>query len=145
MVIVMFPVLKYQAARDNGKDNLRVTRHYGNGSSDSPAECQLGRMSTRKDQTIRNQAVKTIPTIRSEMPPQMDHAGATDGNPPAVSFEPGEIVSRRTAGGATIGRLKAQDLVNNSVRVGKGVLMRTVPYGAVVRARNCLPATAAEN
>jgi hypothetical protein len=80
-------------------------------------------MSTRKDQTIRNQAVKTIPAIRSEVPSQMDHAGATDGNPPAVSLEPGEFVSRRTAGGAAIGRSKAQNLVNDSMRIGKGVLM----------------------
>ncbi len=75
----------------------------------------------------------------------MKKATPTDGNSPAVSFEPGELIRWLARISASCGRPETAYLVNTAMRIGKRVLVGTLHFDTFIRACYYLEALAAEN
>jgi len=69
----------------------------------------------------------------------------TDGNSPAVPFEPAEFIRWLACISASYGRPETSYLVNNAIGIGKCVLVCTMHFDAFSRACYHLEALAAEN
>ncbi len=84
------------------------------------------------EDAIEDQSVKTVRIRRIEQPSKMHQTPDANRNSPAISRKPAELIRRRPHITAPFDSSKTPDLKNNSMGVGKGMLVRALdgdPFG----------------
>ena len=107
--------------------------------------CRYLEESSRFDEPIHYQSMKSIPCFRTENPSQMGQANRTITYPPVIAGKPGKLIGGSSGVSAPDDPSKATDIKDDPMRIGKGVPVGPLDGKSVIRPGNCLPALTAQD
>jgi len=95
--------------------------------------------------TIQDQSREPITTLWDKKPPHMQKTSPANSNPPAETLEPAPFIRSRACIPTACYRFKTSDLINDSMRICKGVSVHPLHFNPFGWTRYDLTALTAYN